>query len=93
MERVTEAAVKMAEGGGEALFERLKKAMLGSTIRSLDSVENICHNEAEAFFHGYSSFEAKDILLSVDIEDCRAFLREYFAIERLAMSVVRPLGE
>ncbi len=92
MERVTEAAAKMAEGGGEQLFERLKKAMLGSTIRSLDSVENICHNEAEAFFHGYSSFEAKDILLGVDIEDCRAFLREYFAIERLAMSVIRPLS-
>ncbi len=90
MDRVTEAAVKLAEGGGEALFERLKKSMIGSTIRALDSVENICHNEAEAFFRGYTSFEAKDILLSVDIEDCRAFLQEYFAIERLAMSVVRP---
>ncbi|MDD6189735.1 MAG: pitrilysin family protein [Clostridiales bacterium] len=93
MDRVTEAAAKLAEGEGEKLFERLKKAMLGSTIRSLDSVENICHNEAEAFFHGYSSFEAKDILLSVEIEDCRAFLREYFAIERLAMSVVRPIED
>lgn len=93
MDLVTEAAAKLAEGGGEELFERLKKAMLGSTIRSLDSVENICHNEAEAFFHGYSSFEAKDILLSVEIEDCRAFLREYFAIERLAMSVVRPIED
>jgi len=93
MERVTEAAAKMAESGGEQLFERLKKAMLGSTIRALDSVENICHNEAEAFFHGYSSFEAKDILLSVNIEDCREFLRKYFAIEKLAMSVIRPMGE
>ena len=67
--------------------------MLGSTIRSLDSVESICHNEAEAFFHGYSSFEARDILLGVTIDDARAFMREYFVIERMAMSIIRPLEE
>lgn len=93
MDRVTRAAAELAKSGGTELFERLKKAMLGSTIRALDSVENICHNEAEAFFHGYSSLEAKDILLQVTIDDCRDFLREYFAIERLAMSVVRPLDD
>jgi len=93
MERVCDAAAVLSEGGGEALFERLKKAMLGSTIRALDSVENICHNEAEAFFHGYSSFESRDILLSVRIEDARAFMKEYLVLEKMAMSVVRPVAE
>ena len=93
LDRVISEAEKLGQSGGEELFERLKKAMLGSTIRSLDSVESICHNEAEAFFHGYSSFEARDILLGVTIDDARAFMREYFVIERMAMSIIRPLEE
>lgn len=92
MDRVLKAAKELSESGGEALFERLKKTMLGASIRALDSVENICHNEAEAFFEGYSSFEAADILMSVELEDARNFMREFFAGERLAMSVIYPIS-
>ena len=90
LERVSEEAAALAESGGEALFERLKRARLGSFIRVMDDVDSLCQLGARGYFRGCPFFEERELLLSVTMEDVRAFLREKLALERIALSVVRP---
>ena len=41
-------------------------------------------------FEGYDSLRAIELLDTVEKAECEAFLREVFAPERLALSIIEP---
>lgn len=90
MEQLSAEAETLAKGGGEALFERLKRAALGAFIRVFDDMEGICSLEANEYYRDCSLFEGRETLQAVTLEEVRAFLRENLALERFALSVIRP---
>lgn len=85
----TEAKRLADKGPDPALFDRLKKAMTGRHIRSLNSFDSICHNVARGYFRGYDAFDAPDILKTITPEDVTAFIRG-LPPEQMAISVVKP---
>jgi predicted Zn-dependent peptidase len=85
-----EAARLTAHGVDTELFTRLKKAMTGRQIRSLNSFDSICYNYARGYFRGYDAFDAVDILNAVTPEDVNAFIRDDLNPGNMAISVILP---
>jgi len=94
-EAVRDAVLKESERVGREgldadLLARLKKAAYGSQVRSLNSFEHICVEQAQGHFAGmdFLSFpEVFETIKKSDVEDC---IRQWFAPERVALSVVKP---
>ena len=78
------------EGLDPRRFERAKRASLGARLRGLEDFENVCVSMAVGVFDGYCAFDAPAVLDSISIEECRSFIVESLAPERLAMSVITP---
>ena len=78
------------EGLDPKRFERAKRASLGARLRGLEDFENVCVSMAVGVFDGYCAFDAPPVLDSISIEECRSFIVESLAPERLAMSVITP---
>ena len=79
-----------AEGFDEATFRRSKRASLGARLRALEDFDNVCVSLAMDHFDGYCSFDSFDLLEGITAEDCRRFVQEELAPERLALSVITP---
>ena len=77
-------------GLDRGLFERIKKAAVGSQIRSLNSLESICVGVAGGYFRGYDALAASDLLLSITPEDIAGFYKEHLTPENMAISIVTP---
>ena len=71
-------------------FERAKRASLGARLRGLEDFENVCVSMAVGVFDGYCAFDALPVLDSISTEECRSFIVESLAPERLAMSIITP---
>ena len=85
-----EIARVAADGFNEAYFTRSKRASLGARLRALEDFDNVCVSLAMDCFDGYCSFESFPLLEEISAEDCRLFVAESLAPERLAMSVITP---
>jgi len=77
-------------GPDPVFFERIKKAAIGSYIRSLNSFGAIASNVVEGHFRGYDAFEAPEILTSVTAEDITRFFRDALVPDNMAISVINP---
>ena len=86
-----EVARICAEGLDEKRFERAKRASLGARLRGLEDFDNVCISLAMGLFDGYCALDAAGLLESVTAEECRAFLCENLAPERLAISIIDPI--
>ena len=83
--------LKLADSGPEPeFFARIKKAAIGSHIRSLNSLESICVSLAGGYFREYDAFEASDMLESITKDDITAFYRDHLSPENMAISIVTP---
>ena len=83
---------KLCESGLDRnLFDRAKKASFGSRLRGLEDFDSQCIALAIGTFGGYCALDSFEILESVGIEECEAFLREHLAPERLSLSVISPV--
>lgn len=94
-EKVAEAILKekdriLRHGADEEAFRRLKKAMLGRKLRSLDSFESTVYRMCAYFFEGVEYFDFYDILQSVTLEDVQNYIRRTLREERMAMSIISP---
>ena len=78
------------EGFDEAYFTRSKRASLGARLRALEDFDNVCVSLAMDCFDGYCSFDSFPLLEKISAEDCRLFVAEALAPERLALSVITP---
>ncbi len=90
---LAEAARLGREGIDPALFERLKKAAYGAMVRSLNSFENVCVEQAQGYFAGVDYLDFPAVFDSIGRGDVEAVLRTWCAPERAALSVVRPKEE
>ena len=78
------------EGFDKRSFELAKRASLGARLRGLEDFDNVCISLVESEFDGFCAFDAISVLGSVDIEECRAFVKEKLGRDRLAISIVAP---
>ena len=85
-----EAERILAEGLDENLFNRLKKAAYGNQIRALNSFENLCVEQARAYFACEDIWKFPDIYATIEKEDLEQALRDWIHRERTAMAVIRP---
>lgn len=78
------------EGIDPDYWQRMRRAAFGSTLRGLNSFENIAVGLAEGYFQGYDAFRFPRIYESIRQEDILAFLRENVREERMALSRILP---
>lgn len=87
-----EAARIAREGVDPALWERVKKGVYGSRVRSLNSFETLCIGQAQSFFASSCLLHFPEVFRQITREDVEALIARWVVPERLALSVVR-LGE
>ena len=85
-----EAARIAREGVDPALWERIKKGVYGSRVRSLNSSETLCIGQAQSFFSGSDLLRFPEVFRQIAREDVEALIARWVIPERLALSVVRP---
>ena len=85
-----EAARIAREGVDPALWERIKKGVYGSRVRSLNSFETLCIGQAQSFFAGSDLLRFPEMFRQITREDVEALIAHWVVPERLALSVVRP---
>lgn len=81
------------EGIDEKLWERLKKGVYGAKVRSLNSFENLCVGQAQAFFAGHDFFAFPEVFAAIERADAQALIRSWVREERTCLSVVLPREE
>ena len=81
------------EGIDAKLWERLKKASYGNHVRGLNSFENICVGQAQAFFAGYDYFDFPACYESISKADAEDMIARWVRDARCALSVVLPRKE
>ena len=84
-----EAARIGREGVDPALWERVKKGVYGNRVRGLNSFENLCVGQAQAFFAGYDFLRFAEIFDSITQKEVEALIANWVTGERTALSVVR----
>lgn len=88
-----EAARIGREGADPALWERVKKGVYGNRVRGLNSFENLCVGQAQAFFAGYDFLRFAEIFDSITQKEVEALIANWVTGERTALSVVRAKEE
>jgi hypothetical protein len=79
-----------SEGLADDLWERLKKAAYGSQVRSLNSFEHLCVEQAQSHFAGLDNLRFPEVFETIGKSDAEDCIRRWFASDRVALSVVRP---
>jgi predicted Zn-dependent peptidase len=91
LEELNAEIARIAKDGFDAAyFERSKRASLGTRLRALEDFDNVCVSLAMDCFDGYCTFDSYALLDGITAEDCRRFVAEELAPERLALSVIAP---
>ena len=90
---VSDEAARIGRDGIDGrLWERLKKGVYGSKVRSLNSFENLCVGQAQAFFAGYDFLRFADLFASITKADAEDLIARWVTEERTALSIVTPKG-
>ena len=92
-ERMAEEGARIGrEGIDGTLWERLKKGVYGNKVRSLNSFENLCVGQAQAFFAGTDFLRFADLFGSITKQEAEELIARWVTEERTALSVIRPKG-
>ena len=78
------------EGLDEGLFQRLKKAAYGGRVRSLNSFETLCVDQAQAYFAGEDVWTFPQVFETIEKSDVERTIAGWFQAEKAALMVVRP---
>lgn len=78
------------EGIDPAHFSGAKKALYGRTISAFNRVDAVANALVSSFFSGFDLFEHLTAIQDITCDDATAFLRDAFALERSALSIVKP---
>ena len=81
------------EGVDEAFYQQIRRASFGSTLRALNSFENIAVSVADGAFRDFDPFRFPEVYDSVTRADVETFLRESIVEERSALSILIPKKE
>lgn len=88
-EKVKCAASELSEGVDVGYFNRIKKAMLGGKLRSLDKVKTLCHEQVDAVFGGYDYLDTIEVMNDITSDEISAFIAKSFREESITLAVVR----
>jgi len=80
-----------SQGADPALFERIKKAAIGSHIRALNSFGVLAASIAEGHFKGFDPFLAPKLLSKIKIDDVNKFISENIIPENMVISSIKPI--
>ena len=84
-------ARRLAEGGiGEDFYQQVRRAAFGSSLRGLNSFENIAVSLTEGYFHGYDPLRFPQVFETITKDDIASFLRENIAEENAVLSEIVP---
>jgi len=72
-------------------LEQVKRAAMGGVIRSLNSFENICYNQAEAYFAGSDYFKRYDTLQNMESDAVFKFIQNHMHPEDFGASIIYPV--
>ena len=81
------------EGLDSALFERTKRAGIGSALRGMEDFDDVCVSLALDEFDGFCYLDYPAVMASIEKIECEAFLRENLQPERLALSILAAKKE
>ena len=84
-----EAARIGTEGFDEGLFERTRRAGIGSALRGMEDFDDVCVSLALDEFDGFCYLDYPALMASIAKEECEAFIRDTLQPERLALSIVK----
>lgn len=85
--------VRIADTGFDRdYYERNRKALIGARLRGLECFEDVCLSVAGGFMDGCLTLDTTEILEEITMDECKAWIVENLAEERLAVSVIKPLG-
>ena len=91
-EEVIREIGRLSDNGPDTeLFNRIKKAALGSNIRSFNSFEAICSNVVSGHFKGYDIFSVPDLIAKISLDDIIEFYRTNIYTGNMALSTISPL--
>ncbi|WP_300411708.1 EF-P 5-aminopentanol modification-associated protein YfmH [uncultured Oscillibacter sp.] len=85
-----EADRLVREGVEEDFFRRTLRASFGSSLRGLNSFENIAVSLTEGRFGGYDPFRFPEVFDSITQEDVLDFLRDNVTADRAVLSEIVP---
>lgn len=91
LDEVKAAGAVISGGLDPDAFEAAKRASFGSRLRGLEDFDSLCLALADGVFGGYCFLDCFDVLESIRIEECEAFLAEFMAPDRLAISIISPV--
>ena len=92
-EAIKDEITRLSKGSLDlSYFNRIKKAALGSYVRSLNSFESCCHNIIDGHLHDYDSFEIPNVLSDINENDIISFYRNCLTPENMAISIISPRG-
>ena len=90
---VKEEVHKITTFGPDAtVFERIKKAAIGSHIRALNSFGGLAAGIVEGHFKGYDPFKAPAVLSKVTLDDITNFIKENIIPDNMAISIINPIS-
>ena len=81
------------EGIDGPLWQRIKKGAYGAKVRGLNSFENLCIGQAQAFFAGSDYLRFADLFAAITREEAQDLIARWVTPERTALAVIRPKGE
>ena len=76
------------EGLDAALFERTRRAGIGSALHAMEDFDDVCVSLALDEFDGFCYLDYPAVMASIEKRECEEFLRETLQPERLAISIV-----
>lgn len=88
-----EAARIGREGIDPRLWARLRKGSYGAKVRGLNSFENLCVGQAQAFFQGSDFLNFAELYDAITKEEAERLIEAWVVPQRTALSVIRPKGE
>ena len=90
-EAIAQEAGRIGRDGVDGkLWERVKKGVYGNKVRGLNSFENLCVGQAQAFFAGYDFLDFAALFASITKKEAEEMIVSWVTQERTALSVVRP---
>ncbi|MCI8909803.1 MAG: insulinase family protein [Oscillibacter sp.] len=78
------------EGVDEAFYQQVRRAAFGSSLRGMNSFENIAVSLTEGYFNGYDPFRFPQVFDTITRADVAAFLGENLREDRRVLSEITP---
>lgn len=84
---IVENAMKNIEVEAKEL-ENIVRAYTGRKVRMIDSFENLCISQADAFFNGGNVLDFNDILKKITAKDVENYIKNI--VKHSSLSIVKP---